>query len=129
MIFTDAGIADIPDTPKKRVLNRIANVVKPSKQPVITRKYKAQRLEWTESNLNIDFKTAIFTDECRATLDGPDGWSKSWLREVVPLPARMRRQQGGGGVMFWSGIVGNIFVGPFKRPEEVKLSFNTYSLS
>jgi len=37
---------------------------------------------------------------------GPDGWSS--------VPARLRRQQGGGGVMFWARIE---VVGPFRVSE------------
>ncbi|CAI9572193.1 unnamed protein product, partial [Staurois parvus] len=36
-----------------------------------------------------------------ATLDGPDGWSSGWLMDSHPVPTRLRRQEGGGGVMFW----------------------------
>ena len=34
----------------------------------------------------------------------------------------MRRQQGGGGVMFWAGIIGNKLVGPFRVPDGVKMN-------
>ena len=37
-------------------------------------------------------------------------------------PTRLRRQQGGGGVMFWAGILGNKMVGPFRVPEGVKMN-------
>ncbi|CAI9550981.1 unnamed protein product, partial [Staurois parvus] len=43
----------------------------------------------------------LFTDECRATLDGPDGWSSGWLVDGHPVPTRLRHQQDGGGVIFW----------------------------
>ena len=38
----------------------------------------------------------------------------------------MRRQQGGGGVMIWGGIIGNAINGPFRVPEGLKLSSATY---
>ena len=46
------------------------------------------------------------------TLDGPDGWSKGWVYNSDCCPTRMRRQQGGGGVMIWGGIIGDELVGP-----------------
>ena len=57
---------------------------------------------------------AIFADECRASLDGPDGWSKGWILHDESVPLRLWRQQGGIGVMFCSGIVGEKLVGPFR---------------
>ena len=38
------------------------------------------------------------------------------------VPTRLRRQQGGGGVMFWAGIMGRELVGPFRVPEGVKIT-------
>ena len=63
-----------------------------------------------------DLQTIIFTKECRATLNGPDGWCRGWLIK----PSRVRRQQ--GGVMFWAGLIGNEPVGPFRVPDEVKMN-------
>ena len=51
----------------------------------------------------------LFTDECRATLDGPDGWAKGWILQDQAAPYRLRRQQGVGWVMLWAGIVGDTF--------------------
>ena len=72
-----------------------------------------KRLKWAENNMKVNFEKVIFTDECRATLDGPDGWSRGWYDAQLPPPQRLRRQQGGGGIMFWAGIINNEMVGPF----------------
>lgn len=71
-------------------------------------------------------KLILFTDECRATLDGPDGWSKGWVFSDDPSQMRLRRQQGGGGVMFWAGIIGDELIGPVKVQEGVKLNAQSY---
>lgn len=60
------------------------------------------------------FGTVIFTDESRVTLDGPDGWSKGWIFRDREPPSRLRRQQGGGGIMIWAGIVNDQVIGPYK---------------
>ena len=125
-IFIDAGIPNVSKATRNRVLNKIAANVKPSKQPVLSKKHREKRLTWAEEYMKINFETVIFTDECRATLDGPDGWSRGWVRTGVPVPIRMRRQQGGGGVMIWAGIVNNTLIGPFRVPEGVKINSKTY---
>ena len=60
--------------------------------------------------MKIDFKSVIFTDECRVTLDDPDGWAKGWVLDGEEAPTRMKCQQGGGGVMTWAGIVNQTFI-------------------
>ncbi|KAI3363614.1 hypothetical protein L3Q82_001247 [Scortum barcoo] len=64
--------------------------------------------------------------KCRATLDGPDGWSSGWLVDGHHVPTRLRCQQGGGGVMFWAGIMGRELVGPFRVTEGVKMTSEKY---
>ena len=59
--------------------------------------------------MKTDFRNALFTDECRATLDGPDGWSSGWILYGRQLEVRIRRQQG-RGVMFWARIKGNYWM-------------------
>lgn len=125
-IFGDAGIPNVPKTTRNRLLNEIARVCTAPKRPRLTQRHRKNRMEWAKTYMKTNFEHVIFTDECRATLDGPDGWSRGWLREGVPLPTRVRRQQGGGGVMFWAGIVGERLVGPFKVPEGVKITSDSY---
>ena len=67
--------------------------------------------------MKLDFRQVEFTDECWATLDGPDGFCRGWLHAATEVPRRLRRQQGGGGVMFWAGIVYKKVLGPFRVPE------------
>ena len=72
-----------------------------------------------------DMKYVLFTDESRATLDGPDGWAKGWVINVDQAPVRRRRQKGEGGVMIWAGIIGDEVIGPIRVPQGVKLSSAT----
>ena len=65
-------------------------------------------------------QTVLFTGECHATLDGPDGWSSGWLVDGHRVLTRLQCQQGGGGVMFWVGIMGSELESPFMVPESVK---------
>ena len=71
-------------------------------------------------------KFVLLTDESRVTLDGPDGWSKEWVYNGDCCTTRIRRQQGGGGVMIWDGIIGDELVGPFRVPAVLKLTSVTY---
>ena len=53
-------------------------------------------------------------------MPGPDGWSSGWLALGTPVPTRLRHQLGGGGVVFWTAIVGDKIVGPFRVPKGFK---------
>ena len=61
-----------------------------------------------------DMKHVLFTDKLRPTLDGPNGWSRGWVIRGDQCPTRIGRQEGGGGVMLWAGIVRNELVGPVR---------------
>ena len=48
-------------------------------------------LDWAKSYKKTNFENVLFTDEFRATLDGPDGWMSGWLlhgKSVQPNRAR-----------------------------------------
>lgn len=72
------------------------------------------------------FKQSCLLIECRATLDGPDRWSSGWLVNGPHVPTSLWRQQGGGGVMFWTGNMERELVGPFRVPEGVKMTLAKY---
>ena len=89
--------------------------------------HREKRLKWAENNMKVNFENVIFMNECRATLDGPDGWSRGRYDAQLPPPRRLRRQQGGGGIMFWAGIINNEMVGPFRVKDRVKITAETYT--
>ncbi|KAK3512212.1 hypothetical protein QTP70_001115 [Hemibagrus guttatus] len=125
-VFETAGASGVPRTSRCRILQRLAVMHKPSIRLPLTNGHKQKRLQWAQKYMKTDFQTVLFTDECRANLDGPDGWSGVWLVDGHHVPTRLRRQQGGGGVMFWAGIMGRDLVGPFRVPEGVKMSSVKY---
>ncbi|CAI9583058.1 unnamed protein product [Staurois parvus] len=125
-IFEAAGASGVPRTSRCRVLQSLATVHKPFIRPPLTNAHKQKQLHWAEKYTKTNFQTVLFTDECRATLDGPDGWSSGWLVDGHSVPTRLRRQQSGGGVMFWAGIMGTELVGPFRVPEGVKMTSAKY---
>ena len=49
-----------------------------------------------------------------------------WSNNGEEAPRRMKRQQGGGGVMIWAGIVDRTIIGPFRVDEGVKLNSASY---
>ena len=75
--------------------------------------------------MKTNFKNVLFTEESRATLDGPDGWMSVWLLNGTMPQSKIRRQQG-GGVMIWAGIINNRIVGPFRVPDGVKMCAKSY---
>lgn len=125
-IFKSAGMEEVPKTTRCRILRSMASHVSPVIRPPLKESHKKARVSWAEKYLKTDFQTVLFTDEMRATLDGPDGWAKSWTAHGSSRPQRIRRQQGGGGVMMWAGILGDRLVGPFRVPEGVKITSANY---
>ena len=96
------------------------------KKPPLTPKHNRLRMEWSKRYMKTDMNLVLLTDESRATLDDPDGWAKGWVYNGDTCHARMRRQQGGGGVMLWTGIIGDELVGFFRVPDGLKLTAATY---
>lgn len=125
-IFIKAGVAAMSRKTRCSILNEIARNVKPISKPPLNQTNMKKRIAWAQKYMKTDFQQVLFTDESRATLDGPDGWAKVWSPKGDPMPYRIRRQQGGGGVMFWAGIVGDELLGPFRVPDSVKLTSQTY---
>ncbi len=125
-VFEAAGASGVPQTSRCRILQKLVVVHKPTIRQPLTNAHKQKRLQWTHTYMKTNFQTVWFTDECRATLDGPDGWSSGWLKDGHHVPTRLRRQQGGGWVMFWAGIMGRELVGPFRIPEGVKMTSAKY---
>ncbi len=125
-VFEAAGASGVPQTSRCRILQKLAVVHKPTIQPPLTNAHKQKQLQWAHTYTKTNFQTILFIDECRATLDGPDGWSSGWLVDGHHFPTRLRRQQGGGGVMFWAGIMGRELVGPFRVTEDAKMTSAKY---
>ena len=62
-------------------------------------------IEWARRYMKTDFRNVLLTDERRVNLHGPDSWSSGWILHGRQPGVRIRRQQGGGAVMFWAGIM------------------------
>lgn len=125
-IFENAGLPKMSRTTRCKALKSIGKVKKMTKRPLLTEKHKENRVKWATEYLKTNFENVLFTDECRATLDGPDGWAKGWVVDGQSTTTRISRQQGGGGVMFWAGIMGSSLLGPFRVDDGVKLNSEGY---
>ena len=125
-VFENADVPDVPKSTRCRILRNVAKCGKPEVRPPLKDVHKKKRIEWAKNHMKVNFQTVLFTDECRATLDGPDGWRRGWFCKEGPRPHRIRRQQGGGGVMFWAAIIGNELVGPFRVADGVKMTAKLY---
>ena len=68
----------------------------------------------------------LFIDVTRATLDGPHGWSKGSVANGCASSSCLRRQQGGGGIMIQAGIIDDIMVDPWRVPEGIQITAETY---
>ena len=81
------------------------------------------RVKWARKYMKLDMKHVLFTD---ATLDGPNSRGKGWVFKGDKNHPMFRRQQSGGGLMIWAGIIDNTIVGPVRIPEVVNLTTKTY---
>jgi len=125
-IFAAVGRPEVSKTTRNEILRTVASVRAPTKMPLLTPRHKNSRMEWARKYLQMDMSRVLFTDETRATLDGPDGWANGWVYFGDEGHRRLRRQQGGGGIMIWAGIIGDKLVGPIRVPEGVKVTSATY---
>ena len=125
-IFDAAGLTDVSKRTRNRILNNMADQRSPAVCPPLSDINCQKRLFWATKYLKTDFQTVIWTDEARATLDGPDGWRRGWLQKNTNPRLRYKRQQGGGGMMIWAGIIGDEIVGPFLVPDGLKMNSGNY---
>ena len=72
-------------------------------QSPINENQRKKRLDWAVENLKTKFSQVVFTDEARATLDGPDGWDKGWVGDGLEPQSRFRRTTTG---RWWSHVLG-----------------------
>lgn len=125
-IFQSCSLPEVSRSTRCSVLREHAKVKKSPKLPPLNKTHKEKRMQWAQQYLKTDFSKVLWTDEMRVTLDGPDGWARGWVANGQVTPTRLHRQQGGGGVMVWAGIIKDEVVGPFQVPEGVKINSATY---
>ena len=116
IVFEDAEVSINSRATRCRFLKSIAKVEKAISVPILS-KNKKSRLEWCKKYHK------LFSDECRASLNGPDGLARGWVLNGVKTPHRMRRQQCGGGVLFWAAMHKKTLIGPFRIDAGVKMNY------
>ena len=92
------------------------------KRPLLTKTHEYKRLAWPKKYLKLSFRNVLFTNEPRISLDGSDGWARGWVGEGGQGKTFIKRQQEGGGIMIWAGIIGNRVIRPFKVDEGVEIN-------
>ncbi|KAJ1109037.1 hypothetical protein NDU88_006406 [Pleurodeles waltl] len=125
-IFQSCNITGVPKSTRCAILRDMAKVRKAERRPPLNKTHKLKRQDWAKKYLKTDFSKVLWTDEMRVSLDGPDGWARGWIGKGQRAPVRLRRQQGGGGVLVWAGIIKDELVGPFRVEDGVKLNSQSY---
>ena len=67
--------------------------------------HNEKRLNCASEYMKLDFKVVLFTDECRAPLDGHDGWSKVGSPMEAPVPTNVEVACFGLGSLVMSWLV------------------------
>ena len=98
-IFHEAGVPSRSRAGRCKILRSIGKVTKPTIKPPLKQRHKLARLNWAKSGMKTNFVNVLFTEESRATLDGPDGWMSGWLLNGTTPQSKITQQQGRGGVM------------------------------
>jgi len=121
-----AGLENVTKSTRCRILKSIGTVKSPRKKPVLTAVHKQKRLSWAWQYMKTDFQQVVWTDESCVTLNGPNRWARGWMLKGCELWTRVKRQNNGGGLMIWAGIVGSTLIGPFRIPQGVKINRLVY---
>lgn len=70
---------------RNRILSTMADQRSPAVCPPSSVANHQKRLSWDTKYMKTNFQTLIWTDEARATLDGPGGWGRVWLLKTQVL--------------------------------------------
>ena len=76
-VLESVGVPDVPKSTRCRVL-RIRKCGKSEVRPPLKDIQKKKRIDWAKNKVRVNFQGVFFTDECRATPDGPDVWRRGW---------------------------------------------------
>ena len=115
-IFHEAGVLSRSRAGRCKILRSIGKVTKPTIKPPLKQRHKLERLDWAKSCMKTNFENVLFTDESRATLDGPDGWTSGWpLNGTTPQSKRFGRES-----------LNNQIVGLFRVPDGVTMCAKSY---
>ena len=79
-VFEKAGVPDVPKSTRCRIMRTIEKFGKPEVGLQMKDMRNKKRMEWTRDHMKVKFQTALFTDECRVTLGGPDWWHHASTR-------------------------------------------------
>ena len=75
-VFNDAGVSCTSRATRCRILKEIGFLATKKKAPPLSKANEIKRLAWAKEYMKIDFSNVVFTDECRVTLDEPDGFER-----------------------------------------------------
>lgn len=125
-VFKNCGITGMSRSGRCKVLREIGQVRHATTRPPMNAGHREKRVKWARTYQKSDFSKVVWSDEMRVTLDGPDGWARGWIINGHEPPVRLRRQQGGGGLMVWAAIFKDQLIGPFKIPDGVKINSENY---
>ena len=85
-IFESVSLPNMFKSTRCHTLKSIRKSGKSVAGPPLKCIYREKKLKWAENNKKVNFENVIFTNECRATLDG---WSRGWYDTQSSPPQRL----------------------------------------
>lgn len=102
-IFQEAGVARMNRATRNNILNDLAKFINVQSSPPLSKANIRKRISWANAYTKYDFSSVLFTDECQATLNGPDAFTRGLvgrgqcMPNLLQMSARWRRSYVMGG--------------------------------
>ena len=75
-IFEDSGLLDVPKTSRNQILKTLGKFRTLELNPLLSPKHKEMSVKWVRTYMKLNMMHVLFTDESRASLDGPHSLGK-----------------------------------------------------
>ena len=91
-IFDEIDVTTTNQKKRCRILRKLAKDMKTTRLLSLDKHHKEKHVNWEKKYMKTDFSAVIFSDECRATLNGHNGWVSDWVLHGNSQSIWLRKQ-------------------------------------